>query len=647
MLDCKPYHNVQEDVTWETSSIREWLNDEFYNTAFSKEEKKEINEVCLNNFDMLYPEGGLAAFGGRDTKDNIFLLSGDEIWKNLPLTDNYDPSEGTFGEMWANPICTTVATEYAVAQGVKNSGKQWKEWQEKGGTSLEENKWWKENQDWLEKSSDWWCRSLGWGQDAAAYIFFAGGINYQGEPVSYQGIGVRPALWITIDEENVKDNNDNEIFDMYVRCADGTVVNELDQLMLFAYNKDMWKGSYGSWTSLYVITDLDRNGRLELIISDAIPASSYFSYTSGIFEVNETYDGLVKVAELESLGLRDTISTNVYYDDIQQKFYYIFSGRIDEEFNDGDWYYEYFISSISLWNGEISQNTLGEKTKFSGGTWTYSNKEGEIISEEEYLNLETVEYGHLNKATVEFVWNDFEKIEDLSGWELVEELRDTFRKNTAVTEEMNDSKTLYEKFLEGKTTVQLADGFKGTIYDIAIHSLELKQGTSLENLIKYTYCDIGNDGIKELLVHIGSEKYSLGYDCILQCKDDTLVVCYEDLYKTEQDSRTYYENGVYSWKSEYSKSDATGIWKYKDKGMSVIDANGKCYSIYKWEYRECEYLYTEYITIGDKVYLDWSNYLNEPLKERCEEFNIESIEYRYGVIENNYSEVKWIDLEIN
>lgn len=33
-LDCKNYHNKEEEITWEGSSIRRWLNDSFYDTAF-------------------------------------------------------------------------------------------------------------------------------------------------------------------------------------------------------------------------------------------------------------------------------------------------------------------------------------------------------------------------------------------------------------------------------------------------------------------------------------------------------------------------------------------------------------------------------------------------------------------------------------
>ena len=43
VLDCKPFHEGRhEDVTWEKSSLRAWLNESFYNMAFNEEEKKKV-----------------------------------------------------------------------------------------------------------------------------------------------------------------------------------------------------------------------------------------------------------------------------------------------------------------------------------------------------------------------------------------------------------------------------------------------------------------------------------------------------------------------------------------------------------------------------------------------------------------------------
>lgn len=57
---------------YETSSIREWLNDDFYNTAFSSSEKAFIGTTTLDNsgYSSSYPE-----YDSNTTNDKIFLLS--------------------------------------------------------------------------------------------------------------------------------------------------------------------------------------------------------------------------------------------------------------------------------------------------------------------------------------------------------------------------------------------------------------------------------------------------------------------------------------------------------------------------------------------------------------------------------------------
>ena len=48
-LDYQPYNTKDEDTSWENSSLRKWLNNDFYNAAFSKEEQKQIPSVPVIN----------------------------------------------------------------------------------------------------------------------------------------------------------------------------------------------------------------------------------------------------------------------------------------------------------------------------------------------------------------------------------------------------------------------------------------------------------------------------------------------------------------------------------------------------------------------------------------------------------------------
>ncbi|MDR1801631.1 MAG: DUF6273 domain-containing protein [Lachnospiraceae bacterium] len=75
-LEHHKYHDEREEVTWEDSDVRAWLNDEFLN-SFTDEEKKHILTTTLKNNDN--PTYG--SNGGKDTKDKVFLLSIDEAIK--------------------------------------------------------------------------------------------------------------------------------------------------------------------------------------------------------------------------------------------------------------------------------------------------------------------------------------------------------------------------------------------------------------------------------------------------------------------------------------------------------------------------------------------------------------------------------------
>ncbi|MGN0516942.1 DUF6273 domain-containing protein [Eubacterium sp.] len=83
VIDDKIYNwsleKEKEPCTWETSFYREYLNDEFYNKAFSKKEKKQILTSNVINT----PENDYGISGGNDTKDKLFFLSKDEAEQYL------------------------------------------------------------------------------------------------------------------------------------------------------------------------------------------------------------------------------------------------------------------------------------------------------------------------------------------------------------------------------------------------------------------------------------------------------------------------------------------------------------------------------------------------------------------------------------
>ena len=78
-LDVKPYNKTQKNVTWETCTLRTWLNSTFLNEAFSSQEQKAILQKTISNEDN--PNSECNVDGGNSTKDRVYLLSYSEAIK--------------------------------------------------------------------------------------------------------------------------------------------------------------------------------------------------------------------------------------------------------------------------------------------------------------------------------------------------------------------------------------------------------------------------------------------------------------------------------------------------------------------------------------------------------------------------------------
>lgn len=106
-VDCTIWIN-----DYETSTIRTWLNADFYNTAFSASEKKSIAKSTLTNngYYTLIGNPDYKQYDSAETKDYIFLLSYDEA-----LNSNYsfDASDET------NDVTRQAkSSDYAKCQGL-------------------------------------------------------------------------------------------------------------------------------------------------------------------------------------------------------------------------------------------------------------------------------------------------------------------------------------------------------------------------------------------------------------------------------------------------------------------------------------------------------------------------------------------------
>ena len=74
VIDSVPYNLESAFVTWETSSIRQWLNHGFYYFTFGRQDRRKI---VNSEVKTTAPEKS-SSEGGNDTVDKVYLLSIEE-----------------------------------------------------------------------------------------------------------------------------------------------------------------------------------------------------------------------------------------------------------------------------------------------------------------------------------------------------------------------------------------------------------------------------------------------------------------------------------------------------------------------------------------------------------------------------------------
>ena len=83
ILEKRPYHEPGDEITWEDSTLRAYLNGEFYE-GFNQSESERIVETKVLNYKPSSHMYGYYVAGGNDTLDKIFLLSFDEALDYFP-----------------------------------------------------------------------------------------------------------------------------------------------------------------------------------------------------------------------------------------------------------------------------------------------------------------------------------------------------------------------------------------------------------------------------------------------------------------------------------------------------------------------------------------------------------------------------------
>ena len=179
-LDRQKYNDTVAAVTWETCTMRSWLNgyggeinkdgkdysdNNFLNHAFSADEQTAIKTADVVNNDN--PEHGTE--GGNDTADKVYLLSVDEVKKT------------EYGFTSSGGITNTrqaLNTAYTEVGGEIGDG------------------------DMSSTVDYWWLRSPGYNRYGASCVAYRGNVDTLGDYVDNGSLAVRPALHLNLSSDS-------------------------------------------------------------------------------------------------------------------------------------------------------------------------------------------------------------------------------------------------------------------------------------------------------------------------------------------------------------------------------------------------------------------------------------------------------------
>ena len=157
-LDSHPFHDTPAAVTWETCELRQWLNKDFAEEAFTQE---QLSRIVLTDVEA-HPNPDFEVNPGNDTRDKVFLLSVREAEHYLPSAQSR----------------RCVPTAYSLAKGSNTGTKTY------NGV----------------KTSSWILRTPGYDLTFITYVQQGGAVRHLGTSLSAKTGTIRPAIWLEINE---------------------------------------------------------------------------------------------------------------------------------------------------------------------------------------------------------------------------------------------------------------------------------------------------------------------------------------------------------------------------------------------------------------------------------------------------------------
>lgn len=160
ILDAKAYDTEPVIISWKDCSLREWLNSEFYQTAFSEEERLQISNHCLFE-------------GWNLVVDKVCIMGNDDIIKYL------ESGSLGYGSARVSDVrgrLRAVPTVYAQAEGCSS----------------------------VEGYTDWWMRSDAV-VDHMIFCIDTKGLTYNNRMISNNRVisttdvrGIRPVISVSV-----------------------------------------------------------------------------------------------------------------------------------------------------------------------------------------------------------------------------------------------------------------------------------------------------------------------------------------------------------------------------------------------------------------------------------------------------------------
>ena len=174
LLDCVPYNRVSEAVNWQDSYLREFLNEEFYDRAFSVKEKEAIIEKKIRND----PNRSYNTDCGNTTADKVFVLSSEEVYMDTKAARHgFYPYTGV-----DDPAKRFRPTMYAMARGT-----------------------WYSPVEAYRGNGFWFMRTNGYSGSSVTYICDMGYIYEHGTDVSCADSGILPVICVDSARAELKD----------------------------------------------------------------------------------------------------------------------------------------------------------------------------------------------------------------------------------------------------------------------------------------------------------------------------------------------------------------------------------------------------------------------------------------------------------